>query len=244
MLVVSFHRSGRTWLRLLLGRALAGHLGIAAADPLDLDRLARHPGVPRIVLSHDDLPQWKTPAELETDKSRYADKRVVFLVRDPRDVLVSSYFQKTRRLGSYRGTLAGYLEEERGGFESLLAFYRIWWQNRAVPAGFLLLRYEDLHARPAAELRRVLDFIGVDGVTDAVVEEAVRFASFDNLRRLERSDRLRSPALRPGDPGDPESFKVRQGKVGGHGCYLAPGDIERLVARMRAVLPPELGYPV
>src|SRR5688572_33369019 len=62
VLLISYPKCGRTWLTMLLARALAQHAGIN-----DLDYLANDlPGggtadIPRIRISHDDNPHWKTP---------------------------------------------------------------------------------------------------------------------------------------------------------------------------------------
>jgi hypothetical protein len=48
--------------------------------------------------------------------------------------------------------------------------------------------------------------------------------------------------LVPKDPGDPESFKVRKGVVGGYLEYLSAEDAAFLEERVAALQPPELGY--
>jgi hypothetical protein len=58
--LISFPKCGRTWLRLMIGRALEKHFNLANADILGLHKLeALHPDIPRILVSHDDGPQWK-----------------------------------------------------------------------------------------------------------------------------------------------------------------------------------------
>lgn len=240
--LISYPKCGRTWLRLMLGRALAGHLGVAPDNLLDLAAFARlAPGAPSIRVTHDDEPHTRRPGELERDKSRYRHGRVLLLVRDPRDVIVSLYFQRTRRDGTYTGSLEAFVEEERGGFETILAFYRIWSLNRHVPRDFLLMRYEEMREDPGRQLRRALAFLGVDGVADEIVEEAVRYTSFESMRRLEASGRL-DGRLRPGHPRDPDSYKTRRGKVGGYRDTLEPEQIAALDRMMAACPAGSLGY--
>lgn len=43
---------------------------------------------------------------------------------------------------------------------------------------------------------------------------------------MEREDTLRNKKLRPKKVGDPESYKVRKGKIGGFVDYLSAEDIE------------------
>jgi hypothetical protein len=219
---------------LLLGRALQQHYGLPPdANLLELGRLAElDPRVPDVLVTHDDQAQWKTPAEVERDKGAYARRRVVLLVRDPRDVIVSLYYQKRFRRDAYAGSLADYLDGP--DFEALLAFCDAWAAQLDVPAAVLVVRYEDLHADPPAQLRRVLDFLGVRDVRDAVVEDAVEYASFDNMRRLEETDAFGSDKLRPAHAGRPESYKTRRGRVGGFRDELTADQVARLDERMAA----------
>ncbi len=228
--LVSFPKCGRTWLRVMIGRAFQVHFGLpAGADLVELHRLAElDPRVPCVVATHDDDAQWKPPEAVEADKSRYRAKRVILLVRDPRDVIVSLYFQRRGRHGGYAGSLAQFLDERVGGFESLLRFYDAWADNVATSENVLVVRYEDLHARPEDELRRVLTFAGVDGVRPEVVADAVEYGSFDHMRELEETEAFGSEKLRPGRRGDVDTYKTRRGKVGGHRDELTAEQIDRL----------------
>ncbi len=219
--IISYPKCGRTWLVVLLGRALELHYGIRLRKPLRLRSYSKPwRGIPYILQHHDGGPEFQYPEELETDKSAYAGKKVVFMVRDPRDVLVSSYFQKTKRNANYEGTMEEYAHERRGGIETIADFYSIWARNRHVPADFLLLTYEDLHADTAGELRKVLEFMGIHGVSDSVIHEAVEYGRFDNMRQMEARNAMGSSALEARNHDDPDSYKTRKGKVGGYGDYL------------------------
>ena len=58
--LTSFPRSGRTWLRLMLGKTFALHFGLENVDLFELDEMAAtHPEVPSIVVTHDDSPHTK-----------------------------------------------------------------------------------------------------------------------------------------------------------------------------------------
>lgn len=242
--LVSFPKCGRTWLRVLVGRAIQQHFVLPAdANLVELHRLAElDPRVPCVFATHDDDAQWKAPEQVEHDKTRYRGTRVILLVRDPRDVIVSLYHQKRDRRSGYDGSLGEFLENKVGGFESLLRFYDAWAANLDVPDAVLLVRYEDLHERAADELRRVLDFVGVTAVAPAVVADAVEFASFGNMRRLEEADAFASDKLRPRRPGDVDSYKTRRGRVGGFRDDLTADQIARLDRLMAASDADRFGY--
>lgn len=243
VLLISYPKCGRTWLTMLLARALARHAGVEQVDYLANDLVGGAVnGLPHVRISHDDDPHWKSAAGLQRSKGRYRDKKVILLVRDPRDVVVSMYFERSRRERAYAGTLSEFLRERRGSLATILAYYNVWARERARPRAFLLVRYEDLKADSAGTLRRILAFLGLERVDEAHVADAVQFASFENMRAMESGDVLKSGRLRARDPADGESFKTRKGKVGGYVDYLGASEIEWMEAEIRSSLDPSYGY--
>lgn len=240
--LISFPKCGRTWLKVMMTKALASHFGIEDVNTLNLPRMSRIcPGIPKIRDSHEDSPHWKTPAQLSTTKEQFKGKKVIFLIRDIRDLVVSNYFQMSRRENGYSGDLSSFLHEQIGSVDTMIAYYNIWYANRDIPSGFLLVRYEDLHSCPQRELGKILSFIGIDNVSDEVINEAVQYASFGNMRRMEAENSFGSSAMRPGNPTDTESYKTRKGKVGGYIEYLSHEEIEILNQKI-SQLPEAFGY--
>src|SRR5687768_9277607 len=79
--VVSFPKSGRTWLRFLLAKALAIHYGCDKPtiwEPLEVRNMT-HRG-PRIRFSHDGSDR---PPAKEATYRAYTRKKIVLLARDP-----------------------------------------------------------------------------------------------------------------------------------------------------------------
>jgi hypothetical protein len=243
VLIISYPKCGRTWLTMLLSRAMASHAGIEEVDYLANDLLGGNvDGIPHVRISHDDNPHWKTPKGLQRSKRRYAGKKIVLLVRDPRDVVVSMYFERSRRERAYAGTLHEFLHEQKGSLDTILGYYNVWADQRTRPKDFCLVRYEDLKTDTAGELRRLLTFVGLDKVSDEHVAEAAHFASFENMRAMESGDALKSGRLRPRDKDDKESFKTRKGKVGGYVDYLSPEEITWMERKIKETLDPLFGY--
>jgi hypothetical protein len=58
----------------------------------------------------------------------------------------------------------------------------------------------------------------------SIFHEALDFSRFENMQKLEAAGAFDSKILQPGDVRDPESFKVRRGKVGGYREYLSAED--------------------
>ena len=256
--MISYPKCGRTWLRMMVGRAISVHFSL----PDDEDVLflrwdtKNHPDLPKIAVIHDDRPMLKTPQELSTSKKKYKNKDVIFLVRDPRDVIVSSYFEKKKRgdlfgenpyesrASSFEGSLDEFIAQKVGGFETILAYYNIWAQNRSVPKGFLLVRYEDVHANARHELGRVLKFLGLEEIGQNTIKQSVEFSSFKSMRRMESEGKFQTGILNPADETDQESYKTRKGVVGGFKEYLTANQIDALNEKMQSTLSDFFGYNV
>jgi hypothetical protein len=224
---LSYPKAGRTWLRALVGKVLADSLGLSERRILETEFLARRAGVPTIGFDHDGSAmrynvRWQ---DMPRDRGGYAGKRVLLLGRDVRDNLVSAYFQATRRIDVWQGPISPFLRDDRYGVDKLLTFYGLWAEQRHVPAAFMFIRYEELHADTAGTLARVLPFFGIEAPSEAIAA-AVDYCRFENLQRGEAEQRFRGSALVPGREGDPEAFKVRRGKVGGYVDYLSAADID------------------
>lgn len=222
--VISYPKSGRTWLRFSLGRMFCESFGLSPSRPGDVlepHRLARLDSrVPRMRFSHD-APYLTAAQHHDRDRSRYGKKDVIFLARDPRDVVVSSYHHHTTRAATigdprFEGPLVEFLTHPIFGIESIIAFMNAWAVSREIPRRFLLVRYEDMADDLAAVLRRIVGFLGLESVTDDAILSGVSSSTFENMRALEGADALGSALLRAVDQSDPSSFKVRRGRVGGY----------------------------
>ena len=77
--------------------------------------------------------------------------------------------------------------------------------------------------------------------------DAVAFAKFDNMRRMEAKAATRGDAanarLAATDPTDVTTYKTRSGKVGDYVNHLSADAAAALTARVRDELDPVYGYP-
>jgi len=250
--IVSFPQSGRTWLRTMLTRFYQQRCGIDEMRLLGLKNLNRLDArIPKVFFTHDHYIRDYTGHR--DSKVDFEGKKIVLLVRDPRDTAVSSYHSLKYRPNPGRKGLN--LIEADGEnapepFEYLqfragwaVDFMNSWQGELADPARRLLVRYEDLRAEPALHLKRVLEFLDAEP-TDEEIAEAVEFASFDNMKKLEESAAFGSDDRRivPGEASNPESFKVRRGKVGGYRDYLSAEEATALDRLVASKLSPTFGY--
>jgi len=233
--LLSYPKAGRTWLRALIGKTLVDRYGLPEGQLLDTIALTRAAGLPVAAFDHDQSAmnmglRWQ---DMPVDRNAYRGKRVLLMGRDVRDNLVSAYFQATRRIHVYEGPISAFVRDDAYGVEKILTFYRIWASSRHIPAAFEFVSYEDLHRDAAGTLARVLAFVGIEA-SPAAIEAAVDYCRFDNLRRAEIEDRFDTDILRPARDGDPETYKVRKGRVGNFREYLSADDVAFIEAAVAA----------
>ena len=226
--IISYPKTGRTWLRALIGKSLSLLNALPEKRLLNTEYMSIASHLPRTVVTHDgsEMLARRYYRELDPGKSQYKNKKVLLLSRDVRDTLVSAYFHATKRIKVFEGTISEFIRSEQYGAMKILTFYRQWYEARQIPKDLLFLRYEDLHRTPDATLMNVLTFLGVKQPAPEVVRSAIEYASFDNLKKAEAENRFSSSILSSTDGNDPQSAKVREGKVGKYSKYLNEEDIQ------------------
>jgi len=252
LVFVSHTKSGRTWLRGMLSHLYHQRYGIPESLVIKHDNFRRlNPACPIVFLARDmSLPsysRWRreTPIPRETP--------CLFLVRDPRDVAVSFYFHLHKRASDAeldrKDILPADLElplfdfcmAPHLGVPRVIEHMNRWRRELAERPNALLLRYEDLRADTATKLREVAAWMGFPA-SDAEIAEAVRFGSFESMRRKEREGGFEGADLTPSDVGDSDSFKVRRGVIGGYRDYFDEGQARALDALVAERLDPFFGY--
>ena len=237
--VLSYPKCGRTWLRFMMGNVLVHHFqlnNVPLNDILMVKNLHKqNPSIPKIRFAHDDLPNWKWINEIETDKSRYKNKKIIFLVRDPRDLVVSNFYQKKYRgfkekqgfkKENFKGDIAAFLPYEFGGIPNIVTYYNVWSKQKQVPKDFCLVRYEDLKSKPVETLKSIFDFLGFKEIKVESIEHAIAESTFEKMREIEEKNLLNNQRLSAKNNTQEEALKTRKGKVGGYKEELTPKDIE------------------
>ncbi|MCA9048713.1 MAG: sulfotransferase domain-containing protein [Planctomycetaceae bacterium] len=243
--VVSYPKSGRTWLQMMVARAYQQTSGLALEELLAQQH--RNIGdkdtgrqVPIIRFGHGYRYKYfcqgaKFPAWY------YRNARVALLVRDPRDTLVSWFYYQKYHFQSFNGSLHDFAMTSgsdrhpedhlaRTGIEPILKYYATWLENRDCFRDLLIMYYEDFRAHPETQLRRLFDFAGVS-VPEDVLRDAVQFASFENMRQMEQNRTLAWNAL-PGGKNQ-RGFKTRRAQVNGFRDELCEEDLGHLNSTMR-----------
>jgi hypothetical protein len=234
--LVSFPKSGNTWTRFLLANlrypdqpASFANIHRLIPDPSltskrDFDTMSR----PRIIKSH------------ECFDPRYP--RVVYIVRDPRDVAVSQYHyhRKLRRIGDdspIENFVTRFLAGETCPHGSWGENVTTWLVSREKDSRFLLLRYEDMVADTQQELNKIAKFLGFPNTPDQIAT-AVERSSASRMRKLEQAE-TDECSLTQGSRKD-LSF-VRSASSGGWRNELPAAQVERIETAW-APLMQHLGY--
>ncbi len=184
--LVSYPKSGNTWVRFLLANLIHPSATVSFAN---INHLLPAPGVlskrflkkvvrPRILKSHE-------PFDVRF-------RKVIYLVRDPRDVAVSEYyFDIKKRYIAADMSLEQFIKPFLAGETSS---YGSWWEHAASWIGarygnpaFLLVRYEDLLAAPVKETAKIAEFLGIEADEDRLTAAVTR-SSADRMRKLEKQD--------------------------------------------------------
>ena len=247
--VVSFPKSGRTWLRVLLAVVEANRRGADTSTVVSewLEHEAPTFAERSVLFTHGlSVDAYERTEAMSHFLGYIGDRRRVFLVPDPRDTIVSYFFQVTKRQrgSALANDIGRFLRDPRYGIDRVLQFLAACdASQRDDPGPSLLLSYEELHGDPQRVLAATATFLG-SPASSRTLEFAVMFAGFDNMRRLELEGGLDSQPLAALDASDSESLKTRKGVVGGYVDYLSPKDVAYVEKRIEALIPSRLGYRV
>ena len=249
-IILSIPKSGRTWLRAFLCAYFCRRFGLEFTL-----RPGRYnlPGFPRIVFSHDLFEHRTKGDQWDRIRGKYLIPRrelnrakIILLARDPRDCFVSLYLQLTRRdpnapVKLRHKNVSEMLRDEKFGMRAIVDAMNNWLNEFSQRENFTLVRYEVLRASPAEHFRDLLAVLGESSPDANIFQEALEFSRFENMQKLEAAGAFDSNILHPGDVRDPESFKVRRGKVGGYREYLSAED-QHFAETALTELDPRFGY--
>ncbi|WP_061935024.1 sulfotransferase domain-containing protein [Aureimonas sp. AU22] len=239
--LASYPKSGRTWFRSILSHYFASVVGEADraglhemfgvvpnydSDPVRGIPAFRYGGlrsqVPLIVVTHHLY-----------RRTLFLNRPVVFMVRDPRDVLVSAYFHETRHKRRFSGELDAFIAHESLGVPALIRYLNAWGRGLAHHRN-AVLSYEDLSADTQRASAEIIAFLG-HPLQPTLLGEAVRASRFEAMRQREIEQGIPAHEY---DRGDVESLRMRRGKPGGFGDYLTQAQAAKIVSACERQLTP------
>lgn len=254
--LVSWGKSGRTWFRVMLSHFYQQRFGIPTDILLEFDNYYSYSKqAQRVFFTHNNYLRDYTGNH--HSKAHFIGKKLVLLVRDPRDVVVSQFFQWKFRMRPGKKYLNSYpvhgadisiydfVMGQSSGLATIIEFLNDWAAaiHTLGSGSVLMVRYEDLRTRPEKEMQRILAFVGMEPAEDEVAE-AVIFAAYQNMKKMEQELHFKGSGARvkPGDQSNPQSFKVRRAKVGGYRDYFSEEEIAKIDQYVDEQLEPVFGY--
>jgi len=213
--LVTMNQSGTHWLEVMIAKALVDHYNLdyefdsieprGIIDDADCPFDFEQKSIPRIQHSH--FPYY----------FMFRNKKVILLIRDLRDSLVSRYEKYTQQCSNPKSfsefLREGYVDNngnKKNSLKQKVNFLNSWHKNKDKPERLLLVKYEDLKQEPVNKMKGVLSFLGLE-VEESFVEKVVEFGSFDNMKKL-ASERLKNNKV------------VNKGKTGRHRNYFNKGN--------------------
>ena len=249
---VSHAKAGRTWVRVMISRLYQKKYGLPENKIIEHDNFhALHSSIPVFFFSMGNYIADVRP--IESEHSPFQKKKLIFLARHPADTAVSYYFQLCGRTNPdlldikrlpnnlSETPIYEFMTDPIYGLRSVINYMNNWAEALKNHPQCLLLRYEDVRAHPDLQLKRIGEFLGENFILEEI-DEAVEFASFNTLKEKERANYFENARLQARDPGNPESYKVRRGKVGGYRDYFKYEEITWIDQLVDGELAPIYGY--
>lgn len=251
--LVSFPKCGRTWLCFMLSEIVTKAYDITLEQPnIKLNEITtKHSDLPNIVQTHDDSSLTNERGDLYDieklfiygGRFKYRKSKVILLVRDPRDVVVSHYHQMTHRVKNNPiqcDSISEFIRHPLYGFERIIRFYQIWNRNRFISQDFLLVRYEDLILNGINSLQKIIEFINLRDVDSNLIKNVYEYSEAKNMRKLEITGKIKGMNFLNTDRN---SLKVRNAKIGSYLEELSNEDIEYCNSLMQKI-PKIYGYKI
>ena len=167
---------------------------------------------------------------------------IIYIVRNPLDVLVSYHYHLNKSIESTLITLNGAGNKEKKARDGIKAQFEqymggwshhvlSWTQQKKIP--ICVVRYEDLLADPQQHFATALEFAQIKTDTHSL-KQAIDNTSFSKLKQQEASSRFAET------PRDNDQF-FRKGKAGGWRNYLTPCQVEQII-EVHGTVMHSLGY--
>jgi hypothetical protein len=233
--LVSYPKSGNTWLKFMLAHLLGGREADLDNDSTVIADVGSHRATPRVLPHGGRLIKSHEP--YSHPQKRFCHK-AIYLIRDGRDVAVSYYYTLIRR-GLYEGEFGPFLGLFLGGgvdgYGPWHEHVRSWLSCPLREQGSLLvLKYEDLLADPVDNLSVAMEFLGVP-VERQLAARTVEAYTAERMRERERQTRFHERKQRR------DIMFVRSAQAGGWTQTFSPED-EELFDRATGGLLERLGY--
>jgi len=215
--IISYPKSGRTWARFFLAEYFTELYGIKRRFNFRTFFKA-HKEIPRFDFNHGNF-HGQTLTPLNNYIKSLSGHKVLLLVRDPRDVVVSLHHHSQHRqnmLDSKGMDLDAFIKHDQLGISRIVEYFNTWYRHRDVFDDFKIVSYEELKCKNTVTPLEVFPQFLEQQIDAKAIVIATQNSDFKNMKQHERSGESDSQILRTPDVENENSYKVRKGKVGSH----------------------------
>jgi len=221
--LVSYPKSGATWLDFLVANVNV----LMSGDNSEINIFNVHDFVPDIHYSKDignirtSFPAYRIIKSHDNYNPAY--KKVIYLVRDPRDVMIS-YYHFATALGDFSGSLADFIRSPNFGIDAWCNHLQGWFEDSPVALRIYFMRYEDMKNDIFETMTAMYKMLGHQ-IPKEILTRAIELSSFSKMKESEEAWGY------GGRPSGKNLKFMRKGKFGGFKDDLLAEDIEHINSR-------------
>lgn len=234
LIVCSYPKTGRTWLRFMLAHYLNDLSGVYRSITMQnmynvvpnyetdehgrgIDSANLPTGLPLMAMDHGLY-----------DPALHSSTRIVFLIRDPRDVIVSHWYHAINHYGSRLDTLDKFVKDDRNGASAFFAHLESWANAISMLRDDIhITSYERLHADPGIELEKIVKHAHMHAQGGSL-RCAVDAGKFNNMRQIELKFGMKGISY---DLSNEHALRVRVGQIGSFRSELSHSSL-RLINQL------------
>ena len=235
----SFQKSGRTWVRFLLGNYLNKFYNFnldvtllnlfSILPPLNDKKLIkssfklfRKNNLPLIFFTHSRF-----------NKYLFNTKKIVFMHRSIYDTMVSFFFHNSQHHKKFDGDIKEFIRDEKFGIKKLINYINSWSsyiidsKNRTHT-----ISYENLSNDTNYEFLCLLKFLNIP-VNKSILDLCIEESRFEKMKKVELKSGIANHVY---DKSSKNARRVRSGKIGEYSKYLDSEDIKYIYSECNKFL--------
>ncbi len=226
--IISYPKSGRTWLQKMIIEAVR----IESKKNFDLVDVSllneQEPSFPYMLSTHAGS-SWEEKVQnyneiQKDDWKKYDHGKIIFLYRDPRDVLVSQFYHIRHRSGYGTFPKSEVINNPNVGLLKVIHFMNKWLKySQNNPDIVLNMSYDELKKNPFDSMKKILNHVG-SGVSDDSIKAAIENTTLQKMRQNE-SGNADNPWATTKGKDNPNSFHSRKGIIGEYKTFFSQEDI-------------------
>jgi hypothetical protein len=180
--LASFPKSGNTWMRFILSNIMTGY----CKKNIEINFNNIQDIIPDIYINNDipiDLGFSPFPRIIKThEKYNKKLKNSIYIVRNPKDVMVSFYHYMKDGCDQDIKNFSDFLRNKKYGIDPWCKNIKSW-ANKAN----VIISFENLKKNPKKEIKKIINFLNIE-IEDSLINEAINKSTFEKMKKIEKQD--------------------------------------------------------